>query len=189
MAEKLEESPWKRLSKETRYDNPWIKVEEHQVLTPAGKPGIYGTVHFKNVAVAVVALDSSGNTWLVGQYRFPLGEYSWELPEGGGALGTDPIDSAKRELQEETGLVAQDWTLLRKVHLSNSVSDEVGWIFLARDLVQAKASPEETEQLVVRKMPLVKAWELVQTQQITDALSVIGLSEVRWGIGRSFVDP
>lgn len=163
-------------------------MTEHSVLNPAGKPGIYGTVHFKNLAIGIVPLDADGNTWLVRQYRFPLREDSWEIPEGGGAMDVDPLVSAQRELLEETGIRARDWQLIRKTHLSNSVSDEVGFIFVAEGLEFGEARPEETEQLLVEKVSLRKAWEMVERGEITDSISVMGLMEVRWGVGRRFFE-
>lgn len=157
------------------------------MLTPAGKPGIYGTVHFKNLAIGIVPLDSEGFTWLVRQYRFPLKEYSWEIPEGGGALDIEPEVSARRELLEETGITAAQWTFLRRVHLSNCVSDEVGLLYLAQDLQFGEAQPEETEKLEVRRFSLKEAWEMVRSGQITDSLSVIGLTDICYGPGKKFV--
>src|SRR5882672_4877860 len=129
MTKKKSKNPWKTLSSEKIYENPWIKVEEHQVINPAGGKGIYGKVHFKNIAIGIIPLDAQGNTWLVGQHRYVLDEWSWEIPEGGGPIKKNILDSAKRELKEETGLTARKWTQLMKIHLSNSVSDEVGFIF------------------------------------------------------------
>ena len=117
------DNPWQILSSQEIYDNPWISLTEHQVINPNRGRGIYGSVHFKNIATGILALDDSQNTWLVGQYRFPLKQYSWEIPEGGGALDIHPLESAKRELLEETGLRAQSWTELQRIHLSNSVSE------------------------------------------------------------------
>ena len=144
-------NPWTIKAERPVYDNKWIKVTEYDVLNPAGGKGIYGTVHFKNLAIGVLPLDEEGYTWLVGQYRFPLDAYSWEIPEGGGDPALPPIESARRELKEETGLVASEWTLIQEMHLSNSVSDERALVYLARGLEQGEATPEETEQLVVRR--------------------------------------
>eukprot|EP01037_Dinobryon_pediforme_P008673 gene8673-8765_t len=142
------ENPWKITDKKAIYDNPWIGLTEFQVINPSGNPGIYGKIHFKNIAIGIIPLDEELNTYLVGQYRFPLEQYSWEIPEGGGILGIDPIDSAKRELLEETGLKANNWTEIQRMHLSNSVSDELSIIYLARDLSQFESEPEDTEQLL-----------------------------------------
>ena len=144
-----DENPWKITSEKNIYDNPWINLTEYQVINPSGNPGIYGKVHFKNIAIGVLPLDEELNTYLVGQYSFALGQYSWEMPEGGGPLCSDPLESAKRELLEETGLKAQSWSELLRMHLSNSVSDELSIINLARDMQQFEPEPEETEQLIV----------------------------------------
>ena len=172
-------NPWQTLSEKDIYDNPWINVKEYDVINPSGGKGIYGKVHFKNVATAVVPLDEDLNTYIVGQYRFVLNQYSWEIPEGGAPLGTDILDAAKRELKEETGLVAQEWTKLLDVHLSNSVSDEKGTIFLARKLTQGDAEPEETEQLGVRKVPFEKAYEMVENGTITDSMAVCAILKIK----------
>lgn len=172
-------NPWTILNKKVVYDNPWINVTEFDVLNPSGGKGIYGKVHFKNNAIGIIALDENLNTYLVGQYRFPLNKHSWEIPEGGGLLGVDLLESAKRELREETGLVAGEWTKLLDLHLSNSVTDESGCIFLARQLKQEEAMPEETEQLVVKKMPFEEAFAMVEQGIITDTLAVTAILKVK----------
>jgi 8-oxo-dGTP pyrophosphatase MutT (NUDIX family) len=169
-------NPWTTLSGEDKYENKWIKVTEYQVLNPSGGRGIYGKVHFKNKAIGVVALDHEGNTWLVGQYRYTLDEFSWEIPEGGGDLHTDPVESAKRELREETGFTAKKWTLLARLHTSNSVTDEEGFIFLAEDLEAGERQLEDTEaDLQVKKVPLHQAVAMVLNGTITDSMSMIAL--------------
>lgn len=169
-------NPWKTLSARDVYDNPWIGLTEYQVTNPSGKPGIYGKVHYKNIAIGVVAVDTAGNTYLVGQFRYVLDAYSWEIPEGGCPLGTNPLESAKRELREETGLTANRWTLLQRLHLSNSVSDEEGLIYLAEDLHQGAPSPEDTESdIQVKKLPLQEAVQMALDGRITDSMSIIGL--------------
>lgn len=178
-----EKNPWQIISGKNVYDNKWINVTEYDVVNPNGGKGIYGKVHFKNIAIGIVVLDDDLDTYLVGQYRFTINEYSWEIPEGGGDLDTDPLESAKRELLEETGLVAHEWTPVLKMHLSNSVSDEYSIIYLARNLEQHTAMPEETEQLVVRKLPFEEAWEMVQEGLITDAMSVAAIQKVKWMLG------
>jgi 8-oxo-dGTP pyrophosphatase MutT (NUDIX family) len=173
------DNPWQILSSQEIYDNPWISLTEHQVINPNGGRGIYGNVHFKNLAIGILVLDDARNTWLVGQYRFPLKQYSWEIPEGGGALDVNPLESAKRELLEETGLQAQSWMELQRIHLSNSVSDELGIIYLARDLSYGKAEPEETEQLQVQKLPFEQAYQMVVAGEITDSISVAALLKLK----------
>ena len=169
---------WKKLSTTIPYSNPWIEVQHHEVLNPSGGEGIYGQVNFKNIAVGVVPVDAEGNTYLVGQFRFPLEEYSWEIPEGGCPLGEDVLAAAKRELLEETGLLAQNWTMISRIHTSNSVCNEVGFIFLAENLTQGEAEPEETEDLKIKKVTLKEAVELVMNNQITDSISIAGLLKV-----------
>jgi 8-oxo-dGTP pyrophosphatase MutT (NUDIX family) len=172
-------NPWTILGQKEIYNNPWIKVTEYEVLNPSGGKGIYGKVHFKNWAIGILPLDEDLNTYIVGQYRFTLNQYSWEIPEGGGAIGIYMLESAKRELKEETGLVAKVWTKLMDINLSNSVSDEVGCIFMARVLTQDEAMPEETEQLAVKKVPFAEAYKMVEKGVITDSLAVTAILKVK----------
>ncbi len=170
------DNPWKTLGAEEKYDNKWINVTEYQVINPAGGRGIYGKVHFKNKAIGIVALDTNLDTWLVGQYRYTIDEFTWEIPEGGGPLDEEPLEAAKRELKEETGITAKKWTLLTRIHTSNSVTDEEGFLFLAEDLTQGESALEETEaDLKARRIPLKEALEMVRTRKITDSLSMVGL--------------
>ncbi|WP_026902851.1 NUDIX domain-containing protein [Pedobacter glucosidilyticus] len=175
----MEENPWQILESKAIYDNPWIKITEHQVINPTGGKGIYGEVHFKNYAIGIIALDEDDQIWLVGQYRFPLKAYSWEIPEGGGPLDVNPLASAKRELLEETGLVAQHWEELLRMHLSNSVSDELAIIYLARDFEQFEAQPEETEELLVKKVHFEEAYQMVLRGEITDSMSVAAILRLK----------
>ena len=169
-------NPWKTLSSEIKYDNRWITVIENQVINPSGGKGIYGKVHFKNKAIGVIPIDNELNTWLVGQYRYTLNEWHWEIPEGGGPMNDAPLESAKRELQEETGLTAKKWTQIIRLHTSNSVTDEEGFVFMAEDLEQGENSLEETEaDLKVWKLPVKEALDMVLAGKITDSMSVMGL--------------
>ncbi len=172
-------NPWKTLKSEVKYENPWIRVTESQVLNPAGNPGIYGVVHFKNRAIAIVPLDENNNTWIVGQYRYTLNSFEWELPEGGCPEGEDLIAGAQRELEEEVGLQARDWLLVLETQLSNSVSDELGYTYVAKNLSYVGNSPEETEQLHVRKLPFEEVVEMVMRGEIKDGLSVASVLKVK----------
>jgi 8-oxo-dGTP pyrophosphatase MutT (NUDIX family) len=174
-----EENPWKIVSDKAIYSNPWIGVTEYQVINPSGNPGIYGKVHYKNLAIGVLPLDDDLNTYLVGQYRFTIDHYSWEMPEGGGPEGEEPLDSAKRELLEETGLKASRWTEIQRLHLSNSVSDELSILFVARGLTQHEAEPEDTEQLIVKKIPFAQMYQMVCNGEITDAMTVAAVLKVQ----------
>ena len=166
---------WKQLSSRVVYDNDWMQVREDHVINPGGGENQYGHVHFKNRAVAIIALDEADNTWLVGQQRYTLGEYSWELPMGGAPLDEAPLDAAKRELQEETGLSALNWEEVLRLHTSNSITDEVGLVYVATRLMMGMPNTEETEDLEVRKLPLHAAVQMALDGEITDAISVAAL--------------
>ncbi|HEX6997541.1 MAG TPA: NUDIX hydrolase [Gammaproteobacteria bacterium] len=169
-------NPWKTLSFRTVYDNPWIRVEEHRVVNPAGGLGEYGKVCFKNRAVAVAALDADANIVLVGQHRYTLAEFSWELPMGGAPLGEDPLAAAERELREETGFTARRWRLLMKLHPSNSITDEVGYAYVAEGLEHGERALEETEgDLRTCIVPFAEAVQWVLDGRITDAISAAAI--------------
>ncbi|MDK2777885.1 MAG: NUDIX hydrolase [Pseudomonadota bacterium] len=174
-----ENNPWQILAVSEEYENPWIQVREYQVPNPAGNPGIYGTVSFRNRAVGVVPLAENGDTWLVGQYRFPLNEYHWEIPMGGAPAGEPAEACARRELKEETGLLAGSMEFLCRVHTSNCITDEEGLVYIARGLTEAEAEPEETEVLQVRRLPFTEVFAMVMDGRITDAISVAAVQRIR----------
>jgi 8-oxo-dGTP pyrophosphatase MutT (NUDIX family) len=163
--------PWTCLSKTLIYDNPWISLSDCQTVAPTGQPSPYGLIHFKNRAIGVLPLFDNGDTVLVGQHRFPVGDYSWELPEGGGPLDEDPLATAQRELREEAGLLAEHWRPLMQFQLSNSVSDEIGHGFLALGLSAAPAEPDETEVLTVKRLPFRQALELALDGALQDMIT------------------
>ena len=179
--------PWQRRAAVERYDNPWIRVEHHDVVTPTGTDGVYGVVHFKNIAIGVIPLDENRNTWIVGQYRYPLREYSWEIPEGGGPVGADPLVSAQRELLEEVGLHARRWDLILEMDTSNSVTDERCLIYLARDLEARASQPDETEELAVRRIPFAELHRGVIQGQYRDSLTIAGVLKLDYLLGHALI--
>jgi 8-oxo-dGTP pyrophosphatase MutT (NUDIX family) len=174
-------NPWKILDQTEIYDNAWINLTEYDVINPSGGKGIYGKLHFKNTAIGIVPLDEEMNTYLVGQYRFAINEYSWEIPEGGG-LNEEPVIAAQRELLEETGLKAEHWEKITDMYLSNSVTDEHCIIFIASGLSQHNSMPEETEKLVIKKLPFEEVYAMVMQGQIKDALSIVAIlrTQILW---------
>jgi 8-oxo-dGTP pyrophosphatase MutT (NUDIX family) len=170
---------WTVLNEKNIYDNPWINVTEFDVINPGGKAGIYGKVHFKNIAIGIIPIDHFGNIHLVGQFRFVLNNYSLEIPEGGGALDIDPLISAKRELKEEIGLVANKWEKILEMHLSNSVSDEFCIVYLATDLILGEPEPEDAEELESVIIPFEEAYKKVLNFEITDAITVAAILRIK----------
>ncbi len=167
-----------RRSRRVAYENPWITVWHDEVDRPDGSPGIYGVVHFANVAAGVVALDTADRIVLVGQHRYSLDEDSWEIPEGGVPDGETALDGARRELREETGVKAASWQELARVDLSNSVTDERAVLFLATDLTHGDAEPEPTEALHVRWVSFQEALAMTMDGRITDVMSVVAIQRV-----------
>lgn len=173
---KERKNPWSFISSKNIYDNPWIHLQEDQIINPAGKPGIYGKVCFKSQAVGVIPVDEEANTWLVGQHRYTLDQWSWEIPMGGSPMGEDCQQTALRELEEETGLIAENLTQILHLHTSNSITDEEGFVFLAQTLTTGEMALEDTEcDIEVKKLPMSEAIAMAQDGRITDAISVAGL--------------
>ncbi|CAN5141674.1 NUDIX hydrolase [soil metagenome] len=172
-------NPWKIIDAKEVYNNNWLQVTHYNVINPSGGNGIYGKVHFKNIAIGIIPLDENMNTYLVGQYRFPIDVYSWEIPEGGAPLHEDTLHAAQRELLEETGLKATRWVKILNMYLSNSVSDEAALVYVATGLSQHAAMPEETEQLATKKIPFDELYQMVQNGKITDALSITAILKAK----------
>ena len=179
---------WRTRGTEVRYDNPWITVTHREVTAPTGADGIYGVVHFKNRAVGVVPLDDEDHVWLVGQWRYTLDAWSWEIPEGGAPEGEPPLEAARRELAEECGLSAARWTPLLEIHTSNSVTDELGRVWLARDLAPVARAPDPTEILELRRLPLAEALAMAMDGRITDSLSMAALMKLGLLVERGALD-
>lgn len=177
-------NPWTKKSEKKVYSNPWIELTEFDVITPGGSAGIYGKVHFKNYALGIIPLTENHETILVGQYRFPLDIYSWEIPMGGGPLDMDPLLSAQKELKEETGITAQKWTKIMELHTSNSVTDELGMVYVAEQLSFGKSETEDTEEIQTKQLPFIEVVDMVMKGKITDAISVAGILKLHKIIGQ-----
>jgi ADP-ribose pyrophosphatase len=172
-------SPWKTKSSDVKYENKWIRIIEHQVVNPAGNDGIYGVVHFKTNAIAIIPLDEEYNTWIVGQYRYPFHSYEWEIVEGGCPEGTLPLETAKRELHEEAGLQAERYEMILEMQLSNSTTDEVSYSYIAKGISYIGEEPEEDEQLAIRKLPFEEVYQMVMRGEIRDGLAVASVLKAK----------
>ncbi len=172
-------NPWTLLDKKTVYESPWITVDHHNVLNPAKKPGTYSVVHFKKLAIGVLPLDENYNTWIVGQYRYPLNTYTWEIPEGGGDLSIDPIESGKRELLEECGIIANKWTFIQHMQLSNSATNELAYLYIAQDLSFSPPQPDDDEELHIRKIHFDELYEMVINGEVVDSLTVVAVLKAK----------
>ena len=173
MTKHSKNGPWIIRSETRAFENPWIKVTDHDVQHPDGSDGEYGVVSFKNIAIGVLPITESGDTWIVGQHRFPSNKYSWELPEGGGPVGASPLESAKRELREETGVSASEWVELIRFDVSNSVTDERAICYLAYGLSEGASSPEPSELLEVKRVSLKDLYHKVMNGEISDSLTIM----------------
>lgn len=176
---------WKTLDSRVIYDTPWITVKEDRVINPGGGRNTYGHIHFKKKAIAIVPLDEEDHTWIVGQERYTLGEYSWEVPMGASEAGEEPLDTAHRELREETGLTANEMTQVMRLHTSNSITDEEGFVFIARNLAEGVTSFDEMEVLDVRRLPLAEVVAMIERGEMTDAISVAAILRVYSDVSRS----
>lgn len=170
---------WTKGPRDTRFENPWFRVDEYPSLDPNGKPANYGLVHFKNHAVGIAPYQD-GHVWMVGQSRFGYDAYSWEFPAGGAPLGEDPVAAAARELREETGLIANRLTPLLRMHISNSVTDEDSTVFLATGLTEGPSELESTEDISVMKLPLTDAIKAVEAGEIWQAITVAAIYKLAW---------
>lgn len=167
-------NPWKRLTTREVYKNNWIRLREDTVITPSGSEGIYGVVE-ANPAIAIVPITENLETYLVGQYRYTLNSYSWEVPEGGGFPGEVTLGGAQRELKEETGLTAKKWTFLDTMYTSNCFTNEVGYIYLAEELTMGQNAPDDTEELEIKRLPFKQVWDMVLAAEIKDALAIVAI--------------
>ena len=174
----MPQNPWETLSSSYVYQNKWFSVREDQVIRPDGEPGTYSVVEAERLAIGIIPLWEDGTITLVGQFRYPLDEYSWEIPAGGGQFDVESVEGAKRELLEETGITANTWQYLGRLHTSNCFNDEVSHLYMATDLTQGTAMPDPDEILTNRRVPFEEAISMVRNGSITDAISVAGIFHV-----------
>lgn len=170
---------WKTKSSKLVYDNRWIELEEFQVIDPSGKDTIYSVLNLKSIAVGIIPLDEDLNTWIVGQHRFPFNDYFWEIVEGGGDRNVSTLDSAKRELQEETGIKANKWTELLDMVTSNCATSEKAVVYVARDLSFGEAQPDDEEDLKVLKLPFNELYERALNGEIKDGISLAAIFKLK----------
>jgi 8-oxo-dGTP pyrophosphatase MutT (NUDIX family) len=164
--------PWGASDERLVFESPWLSLREYQAVAPTGHPAVYGVVGFKNLAIGVLPLHEDGSVTLVGQHRFAMRRYSWEIPEGGGALDVDPLESARRELREETGLIAQDWREVLRFELSNSATDERGFGYIATGLCPGEAAPDETEVIQVARRPFREVLDIALSGMMPDMITL-----------------
>ena len=170
------DTPWVREASRVVYRNPWVTLREDQVIRPDGVRGTYAVLELRHRSIAVVPVTDDGDTLLVGQHRYPRRQFSWEVPQGGGALDVPALEAARRELREETGITAARWTHLGDTFLANSTTDGVGSVFLAEDLTFGAPEPEAAERITVRRLPLALAVEQAMRGEILEILSIVALA-------------
>lgn len=164
--------PWIVKGVSRAFENAWFVVDSHAVIHPHGAEGVYSVVRPRRVAVGVLPIDDEGYVHLVGQWRFPLKRYSWEMPEGGADPGEEPRACAVRELKEEAGLVAGALRPILEMDMSNSFTDEIAMVFLATGLEAGEAQPDPTEVLKRRRAPFLEVLDKVASGYIRDSLTV-----------------
>ncbi len=173
-------NPWEILDTVDVYESDWISLVKHNVLDPKKNKAVYSIVKFKHTAIGVLPLDKDLNTWIVGQYRFPINKYSWEIPEGGGSLSEAPVEAAKRELSEEVGISAKKYTLIQEFNTTNSCTDEKAYLYVAQDLSFHDSHPDDNEELKVKKIPFEKLYQMVLNGEITDSLTIIAAHKTKY---------
>ena len=169
------QNPWKTISTRMAYENAWIRVREDQVIRPDGGPGIYGVIEIRP-SVAVVAIDEQDRVVLVGQWRYSVNRFSWELPRGGSNPGeANLLEVAKRELAEETGLRAEHWRELGPVDVCIGVSDDVQTLYLATGLSRTEQRLDPEEEITVEWRPFEEAVKMAIDGRIREVCSIAAL--------------
>lgn len=171
-------NPWTTTASRVVYQNPWISVREDQVIRPDGRPGIYGVVDIRP-SIGVVALDDQDRIVLVGQWRYALNRYSWEIPRGGSHPGEiDMLTVAQRELAEETGVLAAHWRRLGPVDICNGVANDVQTLFLATGLTATDRRLDPEEDIAVEWHPFDEAVRMALDGRITEVCSIAAILQV-----------
>lgn len=164
---------WKITDRKEVYASPWISVHHNDVIAPTGAETIYGSIHFKNMAIGILPIDETGHTWIVGQARFCFDAFTWELPQGGGARDVPAIETARRELSEECNLAAEHFIpLYEGVQVSNCVSDELAHAFIAYGLSERPGQLDDTEELTVRRLPISEVFDMIDRGEIKDMFTI-----------------
>jgi 8-oxo-dGTP pyrophosphatase MutT (NUDIX family) len=170
-----EDNPWTTLSTEPRFEDDFVRVDDHRVINPAGREANYGVVHFKNIGLRILPVDAEGQTFLVGQYRYGADYFSWEFPAGNQDPGEDSRDGAKRELREEIGQIATEWLDLAEIVPSGSITDQRERSYVAWDLHKAEQDLDEQEAIRVKRLPFAEAVRMAVSGEIRDAGSIVAL--------------
>ncbi len=165
---------WQLGKPQTKYENPWMRVDEIPAIDPSGQDASYGLIHFKNLAVGVVPYQD-GYIWLVGQSRVSSRSYTWEIPAGGDPTREDPLGTAHRELREETGFTAGRMDQILKMELSNSITDEICLVYVATDLTAGEAELESSEDISLMKISLDNALKAIEAGEIRHALGIAAI--------------
>lgn len=171
-------NPWITNSSRVVYQNTWISVREDQVIRPDGNPGIYGVVEIRP-SVGVLAMNDREEVVLVGQWRYAMNRYSWEIPRGGSHPGeTDMLAVAQRELMEEAGVVASDWEPLGKVDICNGVANDVQSLFFARGLSATNRQLDPEEEIALEWRPFETVLSMAMDGRITEVCSIAAILKV-----------
>jgi 8-oxo-dGTP pyrophosphatase MutT (NUDIX family) len=168
-------NPWKTLSSRVAYENTWIRVREDKVIRPDGGPGLYGVIEVRPSA-GVVALNERDEIVLVGQWRYTVNRYSWEIPRGGSHPGEDDLlEVGKRELAEEAGVLARDWRKIGTVDNANGVNSDSQTFYLATGLSETETNHDPEEEITVKWRPFAEALEMAMDGRITEVDSVAAI--------------
>lgn len=181
-------NPWRTLGSRTFYDNEILRGDEDQVRHVSGKQHAYTALRFHVNGIAVLPIDADGCTYIVGQYRYVAGRFTWELVRGGAAPDA-PLAGAQRELREEAGISAAHWLEVFRLMASPGITDEYIPCYLAWGLSRHRPEPDDGESLSLRKLPFATALGMALSGEIVDAASVALLTAARLRAERGELPP